>query len=49
MESQIFQSFSKINKDMQSQERKEMEAKINTAYFVAKEELPFSKFEGLLL
>ena len=48
-ESQIAQSFSKINKDMQSQERKEMEAKINTAYFVAKEELPFSKFEGLLL
>lgn len=47
-ESQIAQSFSKINKDMQSQERKEMEAKINTAYFVAKEELPFSKFEGLL-
>ena len=33
-ESQIAQSFSKINKDMQSQERKEMEAKINTAYFV---------------
>ena len=25
-----------------------MEAKINTAYFIAKEELPFSKFEGLL-
>ena len=48
MESQIAQSFSKISKDMQSQERKEMEAKINTAYFVAKEELPFSQFEGLL-
>ena len=47
-ESQIAQSFSKINKDMQFQEQKEMEAKINTAYFVAKEELPFSKFEGLL-
>ena len=47
-ESQIAQSFSKINKDMQSQERKEMEAKINTAYFVAKEELPFLKLEGLL-
>ena len=47
-ESQIAQSFSKINKDMQFQERKKMEAKINTAYFFAKEELPFSKFEGLL-
>ena len=47
-ESQIAQSFLKISKDMQSQERKEMEAKINTTYFVAKEELPFSKFEGLL-
>lgn len=47
-ESQIAWSFSKINKDMQSQEQKEMQAKINTAYFVAKEELPFSKFEGLL-
>lgn len=40
-ESQIAQSFLKISKDMQSQEWKEMEAKINTAYFVAKEELPF--------
>lgn len=47
-ESQIFQTFSKINKDMQAQDRKEMEIKLNTAYFVAKEELPFSKFEGLL-
>ena len=47
-ESQIAQSFSKINNDKQSQKWKEMEAKINTAYFVAKEELPFSKFEGLL-
>ena len=25
-----------------------MDIKLNTAYFVAKEELPFSKFEGLL-
>ena len=48
MESQLVQSFSKINKDMQYQQRKEMEAKINTAYFIAREELPFSKFEGLL-
>lgn len=47
-ESQIFQTFSKINKDMQAQDRKEMEIKLNTAYFVAKKELPFSKFEGLL-
>lgn len=47
-ESQIIQSFSKINKEMQFQERKEMVAKINTAYFVAKEEIPFSKFEGLI-
>ena len=48
VESQLVQSFSKINKDMKYQQRKEMEAKINTAYFIAKEELPFSKFEGLL-
>ena len=48
IESQIFQTFSKINKDIQTQDRKEMEIKLNTAYFVAKEELPFSKFEGLL-
>lgn len=47
-ETHIAPSFSKTNKDMQFQERKEMEAKINTTYFVAKEELPFSKFEGLL-
>ena len=47
-ESQVFQTFSKINKDFQSQERKEMEIKMNTAYFEAKEELPFSKFGGLL-
>ena len=47
-ESQIFQTFSKINKDMQAQDQKEMEIKPNTAYFVAKEELPFSKSEGLL-
>ena len=47
-DSQIFQTFSKINKQIQSQVRKEMEIKLNTAYFVAKEELPFSKFEGLL-
>ena len=47
-ESQIFQTFSKINKNMQAQDRKEMEIKLNIAYFVAKEELPFSKFEGLL-
>lgn len=33
---------------MQAQDQKEMEIKLNTAYFVAKEELPFSKFEGLL-
>ncbi|RMX50300.1 hypothetical protein pdam_00022643 [Pocillopora damicornis] len=49
VESQIVESFSKINKDMQSQRWKEMEAKINTTYFIAKEELPFSKFEGLLM
>ena len=49
VESQIVESFSKINKDMQSQQWKEMEAKINTTYFIAKEKLPFSKFEGLLM
>ena len=49
VESQIVESFSKINKDMQSQQWKEMEAKINTTYFIAKKKLPFSKFEGLLM
>lgn len=29
-------------------DRKEMTVKLNTAYFNAEEELPFSKFEGLL-
>ena len=48
-ESQIFQTLSKISRDIQSQLRKEMEIKMNTAYFVSKGELPFSKFQGLLL
>ena len=45
-ESQIFQTFSKINKQIQAQDWKEMEIKLNTAYFLAKEELPFSEYEN---
>ena len=45
-ESQIFQTFSKINKDIQAQYRKEMEIKLNTAYFVANWNYPFLNLKG---
>ena len=48
VESEIAKSFSKINKEQQYQERKEVEAKLNTAYCIAKEEMPFSKFQALI-
>lgn len=47
-QSSIAKSFSKGQKDQEERDRKEMTIKMNTAYFVAKEELPFSKYEGLL-
>lgn len=47
-QSSIAKSFWKGTKDKEERDRREMAVKLNTAYFVAKEELPFSKFEGLL-
>ena len=47
-ESVLAQSFSKGKKDLEERERKEVAVKMTTAYFIAKEELPFSKFHGLI-
>ena len=47
-QSSIARSFSKGQKEQEEQDRKEMTIKMNTAYFIAKEELPFSKYKGLL-
>ena len=47
-QSSIARSFSKGQKEQEERDRKEMTIKMNMAYFVAKEELPFSKYEGLL-
>ena len=47
-QSSIAKSFWKGTKDKEERDRREMAGKLNTAYFLAKEELPFSKFEGLL-
>ena len=46
--STIAQSFQKGEKATEEKNRKDVEAKINTAYFIAKEELSFSKFEPIL-
>lgn len=46
--SSIARSFAKGQRDQEERDQKEMVIKMNTAYFVAKEELPFSKYEGLL-
>lgn len=46
--SSIAKSFWKGTNDKEERDRREMAIKMNTAYFLAKEELPFSKFEGLL-
>lgn len=43
-ETMLVQSFSKATKDLDERDRKEVAVKMTTAYFVAKEELPFSKF-----
>lgn len=45
-ESQIFQTFSKINQDIQAQDRKEMEIKLNAVYFVQKRNYPFLNLKG---
>ena len=42
------QSFNKGRKDEEEKERREVAMKMTTAYFIAKEELPFSKFPGLI-
>ena len=47
-ESVLAQSFSKGKQDLEERERKEVAIKMTTAYFIAKEELPFSKFHGLI-
>ena len=44
----IAQSLQRGKKAVEEQNRKEMTVKINTAYFIAKEELPFSKFGPIL-
>ena len=46
--STIAQSFQKGEKASEEKNRKDVEAKINTAYLIAKEELPFSKFKPIL-
>ena len=47
-ETMLMQSFSKATKDLDERDRKEVAVKMTTAYFVAKEELPFSKFNPLI-
>ena len=41
-------SFQKGEKASEEKNRKDVAAKINTAYLIAKEELPLSKFEPIL-
>ena len=47
-QSSIARRFSKGQKEQEERDRKEITTKMNLAYFIAKEELPFSKYEGLL-
>ena len=47
-ETMLVQSFFKATKDLDGRDRKEVAVKMTTAYFVAKEELPFSKFNSLI-
>ena len=44
----IFKSFVKMKNRCDEEQRKDVAMKINTAYLVAKEELPFTKFPKLL-
>ena len=44
----IFKGLKKAAEKIDEQVYKEMSVKMNTAYFIAKEELPFTKFPGLL-
>ncbi len=47
-ESVLAKSFSKGTKNLEERDRREVAIKMTTAYFIAKEELPFSKFKGLI-
>ena len=47
-DSQIAQSLEKGRQDSNERAQKEVEMKINMAYFIAKEELPFSKFAPIV-
>lgn len=47
-ESVLVKSFSKGTKNLDERDRREVAIKMTTAYFIAKEELPFSKFNGLI-
>ena len=46
---QSWKTFWKGTKDKWERSRREMAVKLNTVYFSAKEELPFSKFKELLV
>lgn len=47
-ETVIVQSFNKGKKDEEEKERREVVVNMTTAYFIAKEKIPFSKFPGLI-
>jgi len=47
-ETMLVQSFSKATKDLDERDQKEVAVKMTTAYFVAKEEPPFNKFNPLI-
>lgn len=47
-ETAIAQSLAKGKKEQEERDQREVAVKITTAYFVAKEEIPFSKFQGLI-
>ena len=46
-ETAIAQSLAKGKKEQEERDQREVAVKITTAYFLAKEEIPFSKFQGL--
>lgn len=47
-ETAIAQSLAKGRKDQEEKDRREVAVKMTTAFYLAKEELPFSKFQGLI-
>lgn len=47
-ETAIAQSLAKGRKDQEEKDRKEVAVKMTTAFYLAKEEFPFSKFQGLI-